>query len=90
MESRAIDSPGPACWRDHPSGAPIHLDPALVVSHEDDLAQAGDLPVVLSLLSAVVVRRARAEHLDDERRVQDRVLPLGIALERTTNHAPSG
>ena len=59
-----------------------YLDLSLAMGHEDVLAQRWDSLVMLELVATVVLVGAAAEHLDDERRIGDRVLVRRIAFER--------
>jgi hypothetical protein len=65
----------------------VHVDPLLVVRHEDDLADAVDALVMLELLSAIVFGGARARDLDEDGGVHDRIGIVLIAFHVPTDDA---
>src|SRR5689334_22360474 len=60
-----------------------HLHAGLAIRHEDVLPERAEPFVMLELLAPIVLLRAAAQHLDDQRGVRHRELVLGVSLSGT-------
>src|SRR5579859_236896 len=87
MDPSSTTSPSRASAWDHASPSPRVHTSSRRASWETRTTcrSAGDALVVLELLAPVVLLGARAQHLDDQRRVGHRVLVLGVELARAAD-----